>query len=228
MSKLQSWLSFSHFLQPHSWKFSMTAANHTRNYFSVPLWISGNISYCLNEGDILDSSNCAGGLVGDFSNSNLTISNSGNRGDVNSKGTYIGSLAGSSLTSSGMYATIILTNCFNTGSVTGNRGLAGPTGTFKMSNCCNNAGGGLGATATRVAANYWLYDAATGRGTETFENSKDYTTAEWFSNDADGAYLLGDKTKDLVTLLNSYVETNGGTFWKYEVIDGYACPVLDL
>lgn len=78
---------------------------------------------------------------------------------------------------------------------------------------------------------HWLYDVANNIGQEyAVENNKSYDTTHWYSRTTSGCFLQGNST-DIVSLLNNWVATNSGTVtykrWKYETIDGYACPVLE-
>ncbi len=189
---------------------------------------NSNVSQCLNEGKIEGTEGVAG-LVG-YSHYECRIHNSGNRGFIQCIASgNVGGLVGFKDNSS-----LEVKNCYQTGVITGGidarrGGIVGKAeSAITMINCCNASSDGLGnAPIIRTHANYWLYDASRNRGKET-SGATEYDTIEWFVNDADGAYLMGDKTKDLVKLLNDYVNANGGILWKYEQISGFACPVLDL
>ena len=72
---------------------------------------------------------------------------------------------------------------------------------------------------------YWLNDIVSNVGHES--GAANQTVIDrWFNRDAKGCYVKG--TDDLLTILNNFVNSNSGLKkWKYETVDGYACPVFD-
>lgn len=77
---------------------------------------------------------------------------------------------------------------------------------------------------------YWLFDIANNIGIEAGVGSGASISASWYNHNSSGCYLKGSN-EDIVTLLNNWVSSNSGTTayrrWKYETIDGYACPVFE-
>ena len=116
-------------------------------------------------------------------------------------------------------------NCINNSNCTvcGHYSLDYPSGGYNFKD--SDSGMILSGTT------HWLYDVANNIGQEyAVENNKSYDTTHWYSRTTSGCFLQGNST-DIVSLLNNWVATNSGTVtykrWKYETIDGYACPVLE-
>lgn len=116
-------------------------------------------------------------------------------------------------------------NCINNSNCTicGHYSLDYPSGGYNFKD--SDSGMFLSGTT------YWLYDVANNIGQEyAIENDKSYDITHWYTRTTSGCFLQGNST-DIVSLLNSWVSSNSGTTtykrWKYETIDGYACPVLE-
>lgn len=103
-----------------------------------------------------------------------------------------------------------------------------------MSNCVNCASKGLVGTyksdgSDTIGTGYWLFEIVSNVGQESGVGSYS-ETRRWFNRDALGCYVKGEE--DLLTKLNAYVDENqDGSIilkkWKYEIVDGNACPVFD-
>lgn len=120
---------------------------------------------------------------------------------------------------------IYMENCSNSG-LDANYGLVGTIITRSVNRSDSN-GYQIGHTDPSFNNSYWLYDVVNNIGNEAgFEGN----VSAWFNHNASGCYLK-DSSEDIVTLLNNWVSSNSGTTiyrrWKYEMIDGYACPVFE-
>lgn len=118
-----------------------------------------------------------------------------------------------------------------------------------VANCCNTAdcgdGGLVGYMDARYyspnskyynysrcidADSYWLYDISNNIGNEvSVGNETD--NSNWFYHTSSGCYMK-DTEEDVVERLNAWVSDPSNSdfvyrHWKYETIDGYACPVLE-
>ena len=205
----------------------------------------GRIQNCSNFGII--SGDDAGGIIGSveliYTGSNMaassmrlttSIANSFNCGDItgNNRGGICGRIKLYCCAHNNRYGnyfyfkTIVnVFNCINNSNCTicGHYSLDYPSGGYNFKD--SDSGMFLSGTT------YWLYDVANNIGQEyAIENDKSYDITHWYTRTTSGCFLQGNST-DIVSLLNSWVSSNSGTTtykrWKYETIDGYACPVLE-
>ena len=205
----------------------------------------GRIQNCSNFGII--SGDDAGGIIGCVdliypgstmagSSMSLTssIANSFNCGDItgNNRGGICGRIKLYCCAHNNRYGnyfyfkTIVnVFNCINNSNCTicGHYSLDYPSGGYNFKD--SDSGMFLSGTT------YWLYDVANNIGQEyAIENDKSYDIAHWYTRTTSGCFLQGNST-DIVSLLNNWVSSNSGTTtykrWKYDTVDGYACPVLE-
>ena len=77
--------------------------------------------------------------------------------------------------------------------------------------------------------NHWLFDIVNNKGMESGcgDDIKNVDSSNsWFNHD--DSQCVDSSGNDLIQQLNSWVSSNPGhKKWKYETIDGYACPVFD-
>lgn len=205
----------------------------------------GRIQNCSNFGII--SGDDAGGIIGCveliYTGSNMaassmrltsSIANSFNCGDItgNNRGGICGRIKLYCCAHNNRYGnyfyfkTIVnVFNCINNSNCTicGHYSLDYPSGGYNFKD--SDSGMFLSGTT------YWLYDVANNIGQEyAIENDKSYDIAHWYTRTTSGCFLQGNST-DIVSLLNNWVSSNSGATtykrWKYDTIDGYACPVLE-
>ena len=175
-----------------------------------------------------------GGLCGDFGYCNLTVQNCINRCQIS--GIWSGGLFGYGGTS--MNNKII--NCVNYGDISGYAGLIGYWSSGTILNCCNhsNVTGGCGLiyrtyNYTTIENSFWLNDIANNVGTEqpTDSNGRwEKTDCGYYTRNSTNCPIITIGDKDLVDALNEWVNENDpSTYrrWKYETVNGYACPVLE-
>ncbi len=215
----------------------------------------GVISDSSNSGSVTGSDNI-GGIVGNnfisttsaFNICNIyNCENSGNITAVNSSA-YAGGIVGwlnCDVSNSGYNSNIRILNCLNTGSISSTYagGICGYIDLYgygssvihpNLSNCVNCASKGLVGTyksdgSNTIDTGYWLFEIVSNIGQESGVGSYS-ETRRWFNRDALGCYVKGEE--DLLTKLNAFVDDNQSESivlkkWKYEIIDGYACPVFD-
>lgn len=174
-----------------------------------------------------------GGLVGEASGSTQIVNciNRCNVSESYSSGGIVGRV----------YDKLNITNCVNLGTIEGN-GIAGEssyTVDITVLNCCNCAiAEDYGITYyVRVANNcFWLKwqnDMIEVEGLETgfgYTYTGEFINCGYFERTSTECLLPELEDKDVVEELNKWVDENGpSTYrrWKYEIVNGYACPVLE-
>ena len=118
----------------------------------------------------------------------------------------------------GANASVTIKNSVNTGNITGG----------------SRRGGLLGSgTPEQIENCYWVYSVSDNIGCPkpNGQNSASYDGSFSFVMTNTACYLAPTYTEDLLQKLNNWVSSNSGTTtykrWKYDTIDGYACPVLE-
>ncbi len=171
-----------------------------------------------------------------------TIRNSANKCKVSGK-SYIGGLIG------GKYGYNVggretICNCINYGRIEGKTYVGGISGACErdvISNCCNHSdvvtGSGIQADTyygTDAENCFWLNNIVENMGVELgFGDSYDVTQKNcgFYLPSVQNCEIHQLNGADLIEMLNDWVSSNSGTVvykrWKYEVIDGYACPVFE-
>ena len=167
----------------------------------------------------VSGSSYVGGIVGgNRNNTYYTISNTANYGDVVSTGTGTNSYAGGIIGAS--YGNSIITNCCNYSDITG-------YGIIEYQSY------GYGCSAVNC---FWLNDIAGNKGVEigfdmdATERFDAFENNGYFTRSSSSCTLIQLGGKDLVDELNRWVNENDpSTYrrWKYETVNGYACPVLE-
>lgn len=209
----------------------------------------GKIENCVNYCSVTGRSYMGvAGIVGQVYGEVINCSNFGAIYGTYNNDVNVGGIIGRGYNSS--EAEVIIENCANYGSVTGKSyaiigGILGKPWSnsmiLVMKNCINAGdlsggefrGGLLGYGEPKQIENcYWVYDVATNQGCENPNGNKDtYNGASSFAL-VNGACLVSpDYKTDLIQKLNEWVDSNNrnGNYkhWKYETVDGYACPVLE-
>ncbi len=187
-----------------------------------------------------------GGIVGNVVRyRTVTITNSVNRCSVTGD-ECVGGLAG------GGYANyvgnFVITNSANYGTISGNEDVGGIVGgdypEVILTNCCNYSDVNGYGIVEGVSAGYqtyycdaincfWLNDIAGNMGVEEgfgFDKFETYENCGYFTRSSSNCSLIQLDGKDVVDELNRWVDENDpSTYrrWKYETVNGYACPVLE-
>ena len=175
----------------------------------------GKVINCTNYGSVEGTYNDdinIGGIVGGSYGTTVEIINCGNHGAIyGTPYAYIGGIMGAD-------ASVTIKNSVNTGNITGG----------------SRRGGLLGSgTPEQIENCYWVYSVSDNIGCPkpNGQNSASYDGSFSFVMTNTACYLAPTYTEDLLQKLNSWVSSNSGTTtykrWKYETIDGYACPVLE-
>ena len=188
-----------------------------------------------------------GGIIGYVPyETKVQVNNSINRCNV-SGSLYVGGIAGGgSRSGNSLNGDIFITNCINYGDIakTGNTDAVGGIigghayTEIHLKNCCNysNVAGygirGNGNGASTVINCFWLNDISGDMGTEAGFNYQEdeYENFGYFTRSSSSCTLIQLGGKDLVDELNRWVNENDpSTYrrWKYETVNGYACPVLE-
>lgn len=194
---------------------------------------------CQNQG-IIQSENFAGGILGYsylkstseslYANSEIycDINNCSNIASVYAEksGGIVGYVYAYSIHHSGNSgcAIIRINSCNNNGHCL-NGGIVG----YMDSNYYNPNNSYLNYSKCILNYSYWLYDVSNDLGQELgIGNEPD--SNQWYYHNSTGCYL-NNTNEDIVSLLNNWISSNYDTIiyrrWKYETIDGYACPVLE-
>lgn len=182
----------------------------------------GKVINCTNYGSVEGTYSSdvvnIGGIVGRGYNiygTTIEIINCGNHGALyGASYAYIGGIIGAPWSSS----SVTIKNSVNTGTITGG----------------SRRGGLLGSGTPKQIENcYWVYSVSANIGcpNPNGQNSDSYDDSFSFVMTNTACYLAPTYTEDLLQKLNNWVSSNSGTTtykrWKYETIDGYACPVLE-
>ena len=190
-----------------------------------------------------------GGIIGFVAyDTEVYINNSANRCDVTGD-IYVGGIAGGGQQkSSTLNGSLFISNCINYGEIekTASTNYTGGIigGDYythiQLKNCCNYSnveGNGIMGSGNRasIAINcFWLNDVAGNIGVETGltdpSNYEEYENNGYFTRSSSSCTLIQLGGKDLVDELNRWVNENDpSTYrrWKYETVNGYACPVLE-
>ncbi len=170
-----------------------------------------------------------------------TVTNCANHCSVTGN-TNVGGLIGGQHTHSGGL-TKNITNCANYGQIKGDTNVGGIIGASHndiLYNCCNYSNVITGAGIldqsyyTTIAENcFWLNDVAGNAGVEAgFIDTGDVEqeNCSYFTRSSSSCTLIQLGGKDVVDELNRWVNENDpSTYrrWKYETVNGYACPVLE-
>lgn len=184
-----------------------------------------------------------GGIVGFFVSAYKSVSISDCSNDNNISGGNTGGIVGNIRNNSDSFKScgVIVKNCCNYSDIIGTKNTGGIVGysskntsfgSLGVSNCMSYAfnidggtsRGGIGGVNNSFDDCYWLFDIAKNIG---IDEGKSKGSKFYISETSCITIPAG---KDVVELLNQWVETNGsGTCykWKYETIDGLPCPVFD-
>lgn len=170
-----------------------------------------------------------------------TVTNCANHCSVTGNTNVGGLIGGQHAHSGGLTKNI--TNCANYGQIKGETNVGGIIGASHndiLYNCCNYSNVITGAGIldqsyyTTTAENcFWLNDVAGNVGVEAgFIDTGDVEqeNCSYFTRSSSGCTLIQLGGKDLVDELNRWVDENDpSTYrrWKYETVNGYACPVLE-
>ncbi len=205
---------------------------------------TGIVDGCCTEGSIVGKEN-VGGIVGYMTDGHIIncINSAVVSGSVS-----IGGLVGFADAQPGY--TLFINNDINKGIVKGTSQVGGLIGLYRgmtyyggnhshcnIENSLNYSTHGIigsldsesGYNYNLYDGGYWMYDIVNNVGQETGIVDLNIDVERWFNRDSSGCYIKG--TDDLVEQLNSWVSSNSGEYtyktWKYETVDGYACPVFD-
>ena len=137
--------------------------------------------------------------------------------------------------------TLYVENNLNVGNLKGSSAVGGILGYLDyyrgycychLNNSVNYSTGGLVGIVEDIddcKGGYWLYDIVNNIGQEDGIGGNYTNIDSWFNRNSSACFIKG--TDDLVEQLNSWVSSNSGEYtykkWKYETVDGYACPVFD-
>lgn len=156
------------------------------------------------------------------------------------KGNVVSNLTGYKIRSytGGIGGYALATNCLNLAEVKNSSSSAfrgGINGYGSATNCMNyrpipNGGYGISGDSGCLLSNcYWIFEPANNIGNQYPKPNASSGTS--FVRMTDQCLIAPDYTLDLVEQLNSWVSSNSGEYtykkWKYETVDGYACPVFD-
>lgn len=188
---------------------------------------------------VVEGNRHVGGLCGYMYQG--TVTNCANYCSITGNMNIGGLIGGQHVHSGGLTKDII--NCINYGEIKGETnigGIIGASHTDKLYNCCNYSnvitGAGILSQSyyTTTARNcFWLNDAAGNVGVEAgFIDTDDIEQENcgYFTRSSSNCSLIQLDGKDVVDELNRWVDENGpSTYrrWKYETVNGYACPVLE-
>lgn len=211
----------------------------------------GVISNLTIEGEI----NGYGGMVCGKTKGNAILNNISTSGKIKSGGGLVGKVLGltqivncinrCNVSGGGIVEQVDgkldIINCVNLGTIEGN-GISNATyvtADITVLNCCNCAIAedyGI-ANDVRVATNcFWLKwqnDMIEVEGLETgfgYTYTGEFINCGYFERTSTECLLPELEDKDVVEELNKWVDENGpSTYrrWKYEIVNGYACPVLE-
>lgn len=201
-----------------------------------------SINNCMNRGSVMGVGN-VGGIVGSShiiakcDNTgpdtivSLGINNCSNLGQIVGE-TYAGGICGNVYVAGAYYhgnggysdypgnqGQIGINNCVNTN-------INGLIGNLSFGNSYPTHSSYYQSVFWDYSNSYYLYDISNNIGQENPIGTES-GSGNYYTRSAVGCYLKGNKSNDIVDLLNTGAQSNSTYLnWKYELIDGYVCPVL--
>lgn len=183
---------------------------------------TGDISGVENIGGIVGYSKCYGYNSGRYAKH--TFSNNLNRGHISASNSCAGGIIGYLYNVAGTYygtSTTSLFNCINysdVSSVEYSGGLVGGGSYHSNSD-----------SEVIIENSYWLFDLVNNIGLESGFGIDLDVVGSYFTRSSSSCFLISGN--DLVSSLNEWINNsadyNKYLHWKYEIIDGFACPVLE-